>query len=204
MANFTDVLGLFTDGKEAFEDFGNKGFLNKAQGVLNSATAVVSFFDLLVEKAPIGLDIVAFKANILKTSLAITNLATAIHENEDGKGSSAEIAVQLVNLVGGVAGMVGSIPGEEFTPEVKIAANIISLEASAVSNHLDTPSGAEDFNSFWHSLETLASSTSKNTTAINAEYVNFGISGSPGMNSWDDALLSQAFSGSSSVQLQNS
>lgn len=32
MANFTDVLGLFTDGKEAFEDFGNKGFLNKAQG----------------------------------------------------------------------------------------------------------------------------------------------------------------------------
>jgi hypothetical protein len=54
MANFTDVLGLFTDGKEAFEDFGNEGFLNKAQGVLNSATAVISFFELLIKNRPLA------------------------------------------------------------------------------------------------------------------------------------------------------
>ena len=199
MANFTDVLGLFTDAKEAFEDFGNTGFLSKAQGVLNFTTSVMSAFELAFKDAPIGLDIVAFKANILKTSLAITGLATAIHANEDGKGSAAEIAVQLVNLVGGVAGVVGSIPGEEFNPEVKIAANIVSLEASAVSNYLDTPSGAENFNSFWHGLKNLVFTSSSNVITAYTIPVDFGIAGA----TWDDAPLSNIFAGENETSTNN-
>ncbi len=194
MANFTDVLGLFTDAKETFEDFGKKGFLNKAQGVLNSATAVVSFSELLIKETPIGLDIVAFKANILKTSLAVTNLVTAIHENKNGNAATAEIAVQLVNLVGGVAGVVGSIPGEEFNPEVKIAANVVSLEASAVSQYLGTPSGAENFNNFWRSLNGLVFVSTSNTGTANTIPVDFGIVG----DGWNDIPLSQVFAGKNS------
>ena len=191
MANFSDVLELFVDTKETFEDFGNKGFVNKAQGVLNSATAVVSFFEILMKKAPIGLDVVAFKANILKTSLAVANLATAIHENEDGKATTAEVAVQLVNLVGGMAGVVGSIPGEEFNPEIKISANIVSLEASQVSQFLETPSGAENFNSFWYGLKNLVSTSATNATTANTILVDFGITG----DTWGDAPLSNVFAG---------
>lgn len=86
MTNFIDVLGLLTDANEAFEDFSNKEFLSKAQGVLNFTTSVMTAFELVLKDAPIGLDIVAFKANILKISLAVTGLATAIHENQNGKG----------------------------------------------------------------------------------------------------------------------
>ena len=189
MAGFTDVLGVFTDAKEAFEDFGDKEFLNKVQGVLNYATAVVSFSDLLIKKTPIGLDIVAFKANILKTSLAVTNLARAIHENKSGNAATAEIAVQLVNLVGGIAGVVGSIPGDEFNPEVKIAANVVSLEASAVSQYLDTPSGAENFNNFWRSLNSLVFVSTSNTGTANTIPVDFGIVD----DGWNDIPLSQVF-----------
>lgn len=195
MANFTDVLGFFADTKEVFEDFGNKGFVNKAQGVLNSTTAVVSYFELFIKKPPIGLDIVAFKAYILKTSLAVANLATAIHENEDGKATTAEVAVQLVNLVGGVAGAIGSIPGEEFNPEVKVAANVVALEASAVSQYLDTSSGAENFNNFWRSLKGLESVSTSNAGTASTIPVDFGIVG----DSWNDSPLSNVFAGKNGV-----
>lgn len=146
----TALAGSLNDGTSVYKNAGKDGFLDQVQNYLNGATATISTGDVILQamgrELPIGFAVAAFQANLLKTSVAIGQLADAINKYQNGEGGVAEITAATLGIIGGVAGVVGALPPGAVTPEVSIIANLASIAATLGSDYLGDPAHAKEFN----------------------------------------------------------
>ncbi|MHB1677392.1 MAG: beta strand repeat-containing protein [Sulfuriferula sp.] len=130
----TSALGVITDGWDAVEGAVEGDFLGYAQTVLDGATAVTSIIENYYGELAHGYQAAVYQANLLKFSVSTANLATAISNYKKGTGSEAKVVAGEMDLVGSVAGIVGSLPpGDVGGAKVTALANALSIAASGGS-----------------------------------------------------------------------